>query len=78
MDQCQPHEHFWTARQSFQVVNWVKNKPRLAGNQIPVEGTDLLLYCVGVCKKYYKHLYTVDAVGSRQIILPMPNLERPY
>ena len=21
VDQCQPHENFWTARQSFQVVN---------------------------------------------------------
>ena len=34
VDQCQPHEKFWTARQSSQVVNWVKTKPRLAGNQI--------------------------------------------
>ena len=33
-DQCQPHENFWTAPQSSQVVNWVKPKPRLAGNEI--------------------------------------------
>ena len=39
LDQCQPHENFWTARQSSQVVNWVKNKPWLAGNQIPFRGT---------------------------------------
>ena len=29
MDQCQPHEKFWTARQLSQVVNWVKTKPTL-------------------------------------------------
>ena len=38
-DQCQPHENFWTARQSCQVVNWVKTKPKLAGNQILFGGT---------------------------------------
>ena len=42
----QPHKMFWTACQSSQVVNWVKTKPRLAGNQIPFGGTDLVLYCV--------------------------------
>ena len=26
----------------------------------------------------YMYVYALDAVGSRQIILPMPNLERPY
>ena len=39
VDQCQPHENFWTARQSSQVVHWVKTKPKLAGNQIPFGGT---------------------------------------
>ena len=34
VDQCQPHVH-----QSSQVVNCVKTKPRLAGNQIPFGGT---------------------------------------
>ena len=39
MDQWQPHENSWTACQSSQVVNWVKTKPGLAGNQIPFGGT---------------------------------------
>ena len=39
VDQSQPHENSWTACQSFQVVNWVKTKPGLAGNQIPFGGT---------------------------------------
>ena len=39
MDQCQHHENFWTPRHSSQVVNWIKTKPRLAGNQIPFGGT---------------------------------------
>ena len=39
VDQRQPHEKFWTPRQSSQVVNWVKTKPRLARNQIPFGGT---------------------------------------
>ena len=39
VDQCQPHEKFWTARQSSQVVNRVKTKPTLVENQIPFEGT---------------------------------------
>ena len=30
---------FWTARQSSQVVDWVKTKSRLVGNQIPFGGT---------------------------------------
>ena len=34
VDQCQSHEHFWTARQSSQVINSVKTMPRLAENQI--------------------------------------------
>ena len=39
VDQCQPHENSWTACQSPQVVNWVKTKSGLAGNQIPFGGT---------------------------------------
>ena len=29
----------WKVHQSSQVVNWVKTKPKLAGNQIPFGGT---------------------------------------
>ena len=47
-DQCQPHEKFWTARQSSQVVNWVKTMPGLAGNQIPFGGTRFGFTNVGV------------------------------
>ena len=35
----QPHKKFKQARQLSQVVNWVKNKPRFSGNQIPFRGT---------------------------------------
>ena len=28
--------------------------------------------------KLKKYIYILDAVGSWQIILPMPNLDRPY
>ena len=67
VDQCQPHENFWTACHSSQVVLWVKIKPMLAGNQIPFRGTDLVLYCVGVYKRSYRHLYTVkNQVGSSE------------
>ena len=48
MDQCQPHENSWTACQSSQVVNWVKTKPGLAGNQIPFGGTRFGFTTVGV------------------------------
>ena len=41
MDQCQPYENFQTGRHCFQVVNYVKTKPRLAGKQIPFVGTRL-------------------------------------
>ena len=57
VDQCQPHEKFYTACQSSQVVNWVKTKPKLAGNRIPFRGTYLVFYCVskvsffGTCSK---------------------------
>ena len=65
VDQCQPHENFWTAWKSSQVVIWVKTKPRLAGNQIPSRGTDLVFYSVGVYKRYCRHLYTVkNQIGS--------------
>ena len=32
-------KYFQTASQSSQVINWVKTKSRLAGNQIPFGGT---------------------------------------
>ena len=48
VDQCQPHENSWTACQSSQVVNWVKTKPGLAGNQIPFGGTRFGFTTVGV------------------------------
>ena len=48
LDQCQPHENSWTACQSSQVVNWVKTKPGLAGNQIPFRGTRFGFTTVGV------------------------------
>ena len=41
VDQCQPHENFQTDRHCFQVVNLVKTKPSLAGNQIPFGGKRL-------------------------------------
>ena len=39
VDQCQPHEEFWTAHQSSKVVSWVRTKPSLAGIKIPFGGT---------------------------------------
>ena len=48
MDQCQPHEKFQTVCQSSQADNWVKTRPRLAGNQIPFEGTRFGFTSVGV------------------------------
>ena len=47
VDQCQTHENFWTACQSSQDVDWVKTKPRLAGNQIPFRGTRFGFTTVG-------------------------------
>ena len=48
VDQCQAHENFWTARKLSQVVNWIKTKPGLAGNQIPFGGTRFGFTTVGV------------------------------
>ena len=49
VDQYQPYEIFWTARQSSQVINWVKTKPRLAGNQISFRGTRFdLISCLNL------------------------------
>ena len=48
VDQCQPHENSRTACQSSQVVNWVKTKPGLAGNQIPFGGTRFGFTSIGV------------------------------
>ena len=55
MDQWQPHENSWTACKSSQVVNWVKTKPELAGNQIPFGGTRFGFTTVGVYNRgtYY-------------------------
>ena len=39
VDQCQPLENFWTY---FQIVNYLKTKPRLDGNQIPFGGKRLV------------------------------------
>ena len=47
MDQCQPHENSWTACQSSQVLNLVKTKPELAGNQILFGGTRFGFTSVG-------------------------------
>jgi hypothetical protein len=41
VEQCQPHEYWGPGRHCFKVVNQVKAKPRLAGNQIPFRGTKL-------------------------------------
>ena len=48
MDQWQSYENSWTACQSSQVVNWVKTKPGLAGNQIPFGGTRFGFTSIGV------------------------------
>ena len=48
MDQWQPHGNSWTACQTSQVVNWVKTKPWLAGNQIPFGGTRFGFTTIGV------------------------------
>ena len=62
MDQCQPHENSWTACQSFQVVNWVKTKPGLAGNQIPFGGTRFGFTTVGVYNRGIGPLSKILAV----------------
>ena len=73
MDQCQPHENVWTARQSSQVVNWVKTKPRLAGNQIPFRGTrfgfvQVSIIEVGYPEELSKHFHGVG-IGPLSKIL---------
>ena len=44
---------FWTARQSSQVVDWVKTESRLVGNQIPFGGTRFGFTSVGVYIRWY-------------------------
>ena len=69
VDQCQPHENFYTVCQSSQVVNWVKTKPKLKKKNIfPLEEPDLAslqMYTAGIgthvksvkvtsiCHRYY-------------------------
>ena len=38
MDQDQPHKNIKTSCRGYQVVNYVKTKPRLVGNQICFSG----------------------------------------
>ena len=66
VDQCQPHENFWIARQSSQVVNWVKTKPRLAGNQIPFGGFRFGFVWVSMIEEGYP-LYRVWTPTQNQI-----------
>ena len=61
VDQCQPHENSWTACQSSQVVNWVKTKPGLAGNQIPFGGTRFGFTSIGV----YNRGISIDTYTSK-------------
>ena len=58
VDQCQPHENFQMARHYFQVVNQVKTKPTLAGNQIPFGGTRLSFVQVSIVEGGYPLLQT--------------------
>ena len=80
MDQCQPHENSWTACQSSQVVNWVKTKPGLAGNQIPFGGTrfGFTTVCVynrgiGMTGKLSKDFHGVG-IGPLSNILAVKNV----
>ena len=67
MDHCQPHENFWTARQSFQVVYWVKTKPRLAGNQNSF-WRNQIWFCEGVYNKGY-HTSIIDTNTKLDFLL---------
>ena len=64
VDQCQPHENFWTARQSSKVVNWVKTKPRLAGNQIPFGASRFGFVQVSIIGRGYPLLYNLQLESS--------------
>ena len=66
VDQCQPHENSWTACQSSQVVNWVKTKPELAGNQIFFGGTRFGFTTVGVYNR--GPLSKILAVKTKHIL----------
>ena len=65
VDQCQPHENSWTACQSSQVVNWVKTKPGLAGNQIPFGGTRFGFTSIGVYNRGIIDTYTKGQLISK-------------
>ena len=60
VDQWQPHEKSWTACQSSQVVNWVKAKPGLAGNEIPFGGTRFGFTSVDA----YNREYPTSIIGT--------------
>ena len=62
--QCQPHENSWTACQSSQVVNWVKTKPGLAGNQIPFQGTRFGFTTIGVYNRDRDTFGRIDSNGA--------------
>ena len=68
VDQCQPHENSWTACQSSQVVNWVKTRPRLAGNQIPFGGTNLVLYWSSglALVHFHKYWLLTERLGGKE------------
>ena len=59
MDQLQPHENFWTGRHCLQVVNQVKTRSRLTGNQIPFGGTRLGFMKVSIIEGGYPLFYIV-------------------
>ena len=68
VDQCQPHENSWTACQSSQVVDWVKTKPGLAGNQIPFGGTRFGFTSIGV----YNRGINVRAISEIMYVQGLP------
>ena len=70
VDQCQRHENSWTACQSSQVVNWVKTKPGLAGNQIPFGGTRFGFACVGVYNRGYLTFIVGTCTGKFNLVPP--------
>ena len=77
VDQCQPHENFWTARKSSQVVNWVKTKPRLAGNQIPFGGTIFGFTCVGVFNRGYPTSIKFIDIYTKSNLVPLKGIRYP-
>ena len=68
VDQCQPHENSWTACQSSQVVNWVKTKPGLAGNQIPFGGTRFGFTSIGVYNRGIIDTYSSKLIENFYLV----------